>query len=413
MPGFVANIKRDALANLDEAEKARLKPMMEAKAATTTSAANGPERRFVKKWTLDELVPMVENGLKGRDFDHGRAMFAAAKCFSCHRFDNEGGGLGPELTGLAGRFSTRDLLESIIVPSKTISDQYEAVIIATTDGKVVTGRIANLNNDGMMVNTDMLDPNRMVTVRRGDIEEMKPSPVSMMPEGLLDTMDRDELLDLVAYLLSRGDRENPMFRRSAGLGLKSVAPCADGESEAFFNGKDLEGWEGNPEYWSVRDGCLVGKAPAEGLKSNTFLCGKKPYKDFELTFQFRLKDGKGNSGVQFRSRIVDAQTYAVAGPQGAISKPFWGGLYGERDPGRWLRLPKQKVVREIVKPTEFNDYSLRCVDKRVTIKINGTTTVDDHFPEVPAEGIIAWQLREGFPAMEVTFRNIQFKDLSR
>ena len=413
LPGFVANIKRDALANLDEAEKARLKPMMEAKAATTTSAASGPERRFVKKWTLDELVPMVEDGLKGRDFDHGRAMFAAAKCFSCHRFDNEGGGLGPELTGLAGRFNTRDLLESIVVPSKTISDQYEAVIIATTDGKVVTGRIANLNNDGIMVNTDMLDPNRMETVRRGDIEEMKPSPVSMMPEGLLDTMDRDEILDLVAYLLSRGDRESPMFRRGAGLGLKSVAPCADGESEAFFNGKDLEGWEGNPEYWSVHDGCLIGKAPAEGLKSNTFLCGKTPYKDFELTFQFRLKDGKGNSGVQFRSRIVDARTYAVAGPQGTISKPFWGGLYGERDPGRWLRLPKQKVVREIVKPTEFNDYAIKCVDKRVTIKLNGTTTVDDHFPEVPAEGIIAWQLREGFPAMEVTFRNIQFKDLSR
>ena len=66
-----------------------------------------------------------------------------------------------------------------------------------------------------------------------------------------------------------------------------------------------------------------------------------------------------------------------------------------------------------MKPTEFNDYSIKCVDKRVTIKLNGTTTVDDHFPEVPAEGIIAWQMREGFPAMEVTFRNIQFKDLSR
>jgi hypothetical protein len=167
------------------------------------------------------------------------------------------------------------------------------------------------------------------------------------------------------------------------------------------------------EYWSVRDGTIVGKAPADGLKFNTFLCSKKTYKDFELTFQFRLKDGKGNSGVQFRSRIVDAKKYAVAGPQGTISKPFWGGLYGERDPGRWLRLPKNKVVREIVKPAEFNDYSLKCVGKHVTIKLNGTTTVDEVFPEVPDEGLIAWQLREGFPAMEVTFRNIQFKELDR
>jgi putative heme-binding domain-containing protein len=412
LPGFIANIRRDAMANLDEAEKARLKPILEAKPAPSTSAAAGPERRFVKKWTLDELVPMVENGLKGRDFDHGRAMFAAAKCFACHRFDNEGGGVGPDLSGIAGRFSTRDLLESIVVPSKVISDQYEAVIIATVDGRVVTGRIANLHNDQISIVTDMLDPGHMVNVRRGDIEEMKASPVSMMPEGLLDTLDRDEILDLIAYLLSRGDRENAMFRR-VGVGLRSIAPIADEGPEAFFNGKNLDGWEGLVEYWSVRDGTIVGKAPADGLKFNTFLCSKKTYKDFELTFQFRLKDGKGNSGVQFRSRIVDAEKYAVAGPQGTISKPFWGGLYGERDPGRWLRLPKNKVVREIVKPAEFNDYSLKCVGKHVTIKLNGTTTVDEVFPEVPDEGLIAWQLREGFPAMEVTFRNIQFKELDR
>ena len=410
-PGFIANIRRDALANLDEAEKARLKPIMEAKPAATASAAL-PERKFVKKWTLDELVPIVESGLKGRDFDHGRVMFAAAKCFACHRFDNEGGGVGPELTGVAGRFSTRDLLESIIVPSKAISDQYEAVMIATTDGRVVTGRIANLNNDQIMVVTNMLDPGNMTNIRRGDVEDMKASPVSMMPEGLLDTLNRDELLDLVAYLLSRGDRTNPMFQRSA-VGLRSVAPVAEEPSEPFFNGKDFEGWEGLMEYWSVRDGAIVGKAPAEGLKFNTFLCSKKAYKDFELTFQFRLSDGKGNSGAQFRSRIVDAQKFAVAGPQGTISKPFWGGLYGERDPGRWLRLPKQRVVSQVIKPKEFNDYSLTCVGKHVTIKLNGTTTVDEVFPEVPEEGLIAWQLREGFPSMEVTFRNIAFKDLSR
>jgi hypothetical protein len=76
-------------------------------------------------------------------------------------------------------------------------------------------------------------------------------------------------------------------------------------------------------------------------------------------------------------------------------------------------LPSQKVIQKVVKPAEFNDYSLKCVGKHVTIKLNGATTVDEVFPEVPDEGLIAWQLREGFPAMEVTFRNIDFKDLSR
>ena len=155
---------------------------------------------------------MVESGIKGRDYDRGRELFAAAKCFSCHRFSNEGGGAGPELTGLAGRFSVRDLLESIVLPSKTISDQYQAVVIATTNGRVVTGRIVNLHGNNLMICPDMLDPGRQVNVPRDEIEEMKPSPVSQMPEGLLDTLHRDEILDLMAYLLSRGDRNDPMFK---------------------------------------------------------------------------------------------------------------------------------------------------------------------------------------------------------
>ncbi len=64
----------------------------------------------------------------------------------------------------------------------------------------------------MMINTNMLDPNAQVTVDRSKIEEIKPSPVSMMPEGLLSTLDKDEIADLVAYLLSRGNRESPMYR---------------------------------------------------------------------------------------------------------------------------------------------------------------------------------------------------------
>ena len=179
------------------------------------SAAAAPDRPVVKDWTLDELAPAVGAGLTERDYDRGRALFAAAKCFACHRCNDEGGGVGPDLTGVAGRFSTKDLLESIIVPSKTISDQYESVTIATSDGRVVTGRIVNLHGDNLMINPDMLDPNNMVNVPRSKIEDMKRSPVSMMPVGLLNTLHKDEILDLVAYLLSRGDRQGPMFRRRA------------------------------------------------------------------------------------------------------------------------------------------------------------------------------------------------------
>jgi hypothetical protein len=70
----------------------------------------------------------------------------------------------------------------------------------------------NLNGDTMMINTNMLDPNAQVSIDRKKIEETRPSPLSLMPEGLLNTLDREEILDLLAFLLSRGDRDNAMFR---------------------------------------------------------------------------------------------------------------------------------------------------------------------------------------------------------
>ena len=213
--GFMANMKRSAIANLSEAEKEELKPIIDAKPASMASTSALPDRPFVKEWTLDELASTVVAGLTDRDYNRGRALFAAAKCFACHRCNDEGGGVGPDLTGVAGRFNTKDLLESIIVPSKTISDQYESVTISTSDGRVITGRIVNLHGDNLMINPDMLDPNNMVNVPRSNIEEVKRSPVSMMPAGLLNTLHKDEILDLVAYLLSRGDRQSPMFRRAA------------------------------------------------------------------------------------------------------------------------------------------------------------------------------------------------------
>lgn len=207
---FVENIKRDAIATLTEAEKTELKAVLEAKPMRAPVAVL-PPRKLVKEYTVDELVPKVAAGLKGRNFERGRQMFAAASCFACHRFDQEGGAIGPDLTGVAGRFNQRDLLESIVLPSKVISDQYGAVNIVTVNGQTIVGRIVNLSGDTIKVNTNMLDPNALVTVNRAEIEEMTPSPISMMPVGLFNTLTEDEILDLMAYLLSRGDAGSAMF----------------------------------------------------------------------------------------------------------------------------------------------------------------------------------------------------------
>jgi putative heme-binding domain-containing protein len=213
LEGFLTRIRKDALATLTADEKTALAAVLNVDPKTVKLPEDAP-RPVVKAYKMDDLVPALEKGLKaGRDYDRGRKLFAAAKCFACHRYDNEGGSYGPDLTGVAGRFSPRDLLESIIEPSKEVSDQYQAVEIRTKDERVYIGRIVNLQGDNVQVNTDMTNPGKTDSINRNNIESMKPSKLSMMPTALLDTFKEDEILDLMAYMLSRGDRNHAMFKK--------------------------------------------------------------------------------------------------------------------------------------------------------------------------------------------------------
>jgi putative heme-binding domain-containing protein len=209
---FIKEIKQEAVARVPKEELASLDAIINAPAPKEAAPLSREPRPFVKEWTMEEVAPLLETKLQSRDFERGRAMFATARCFDCHRFANEGGSVGPDLTGLAGRFSSRDLLESVLEPDKVISDQYAGVIVQTSTGKVVMGRVTNYDGDEIHINTDMLDPTALEHVNRPDIEEMRTSPVSMMPTGLLNSLNEEELLDLMAFLLSRGDRNDPMFK---------------------------------------------------------------------------------------------------------------------------------------------------------------------------------------------------------
>lgn len=210
---FMVNIRAEGIKSMSDAERTALRTAIDNVPQPASPKFTSKERPFVKKWGIDELVPDIEKGLSGRDFDRGRNLFGETKCFACHRFNNEGGGTGPDLTQVIGRFGPRDLLESIIDPNKVISDQYAAIDVMTTDGRRLSGRIVNLSGDTISINTDMLDPNKNVGVNRNLIDTIGPSKISMMPAGLIDTLTRDEILDLVAYLYSRGDRSAKMFRK--------------------------------------------------------------------------------------------------------------------------------------------------------------------------------------------------------
>ncbi len=214
--GFIKLIKNDALATCSEAEKRELKPILEAvpvvKSPLQAMQAALVGHSFVKEWTVKDLAPVVERGLRDRDFARGRKLFGAVGCFACHRFANEGGAVGPDLTGAGGRYSPHDLIEAIIEPSKTISDLYAPMVITTVDDESVTGHIVYLGGDNIRVNTDLFDPAQDVTIDRKLIDSIKPATVSPMPTGLLDVLEQDEILDLMAYVLSGGDRTNGMFK---------------------------------------------------------------------------------------------------------------------------------------------------------------------------------------------------------
>jgi hypothetical protein len=198
---------------------------------------------------------------------------------------------------------------------------------------------------------------------------------------------------------------------AAGV-LFAFSAVQAGDSDAFFNGKDFTGWEGLlDQLWSVKDGAIVGSTAPNGSKFNTFLCSTKKYKDFELQFQVKLtgKGWTGNSGVQIRSEVINQEKFVVKGPQCDMGAQYWGSLYGEQF-GGMMKAADPKLVKEFLKVDDFNDYYIKCVGKRVTIKLNGNTTVDDDFPKMPDDGIIAWQIHAGGP-MEVVFRKISFKEI--
>lgn len=209
-PGYLREFKADAVSHLTTSEKQALADVM--KDRPLDSAPILPPRPFVKDYTMAGLLPILQAGMHHRNFDRGHEMFAVANCFRCHRFGAEGTAIGPDLTGCAGRYNVHDLLESVIEPSKVIADQYRATIFELADGRKVVGRITNFMGNSISVSPNLLEPDNQIRVDRHNIESMRVSPISPMPTGLLNTLSQDEVLDLMAYLLSNGNPHHAVFQ---------------------------------------------------------------------------------------------------------------------------------------------------------------------------------------------------------
>jgi serine/threonine protein kinase/formylglycine-generating enzyme required for sulfatase activity len=197
-----------------------------------------------------------------------------------------------------------------------------------------------------------------------------------------------------------------------------TSPSPDSSpDDAFFNGNNLDGWRGLPGYWHVKDGAIIGSVPAGRPKVHTFLCSNREYKDFELKFRARLLGGVGNSGFQFRSKLRDPKTLWLVGPQCEISvqdrnRKYPTGSLVTEPTGEPSVKPPAADVDHVFKLADFNDFEIRCVGQHVTIKLNGKITVDADFPSMPAAGMIGWQMHGKDTPREVTFKDIEFTDLS-
>ena len=211
--GFIEQIRKDALATETDSvrreEWDRISSAAPADVATPEFAApKGPGRVY----GVDEAVALIGGALRGRSFETGRALYHTTGCASCHRFNGSGGGLGPDLTGTASRYTLRDLLENIIDPSKVISDQYGTDEVELADGSTLVGRAYEEAGD-LVVTADPRNPDDATRVPLASVRSRKPYPVSLMPSGLVNGLNPDELRDLVAYLQSGGNPDDPMFAR--------------------------------------------------------------------------------------------------------------------------------------------------------------------------------------------------------
>jgi putative heme-binding domain-containing protein len=149
------------------------------------------------RWTFAQLLEFLasESAQHGNP-ERGTAVFEKAQCIKCHRYGNRGEGIGPDLSNVASRFQRKEVLESVIFPSQVISDQFAAKTVVTTDGKSYTGLVGP-TGDGVIVlqaNTEK------VAVAKAEIEQIVPSKISAMPEGLFDKLSLEEIADLFAYL---------------------------------------------------------------------------------------------------------------------------------------------------------------------------------------------------------------------
>lgn len=196
-----------------------------------------------------------------------------------------------------------------------------------------------------------------------------------------------------------------------------LADEADDESGfvSLFDGRTLDGWEGNLKYFRIVDGAIVAGNLREKIPNNEFLCSTRKFSDFELRLEARLQGQGDNAGVQFRSERIPNH-HEVIGYQCDIGrmqdKPIWGWLYDESRRRKFLTEADPAKLKAVLKPDGWNQLTIRCVGPRVQIWVNGLQTTDytETDDKIARQGLFGLQIHSGPPA-EAAYRKIRIKEL--
>jgi hypothetical protein len=219
----VRDIKTAVAATLTAAERAALAPLLEDKSITFAAlASSAPPPRFVRDWYFEELDNVLDRAASGRSFERGKAAFATAQCVLCHRVGtgaNAGGLIGPDLTAVASRFSRRDILDAIVNPSNTMDDKFRSTVLELKDGESVSGNVESEDAERVILRPNPLR-GEMLAVRVKGIASRRLSEISPMPTGLLNVLEREQILDLIAFLESGGNPAHAAFVPAASKGSK-------------------------------------------------------------------------------------------------------------------------------------------------------------------------------------------------
>jgi putative heme-binding domain-containing protein len=215
--GFIDRARKLALKNVAENKRAYYDKL----GGADLLSANGNDVMNVdspkgpgKQWKLEEAVALFDAPLTDRDFKNGKSMYAATTCIRCHAIGSEGGGnVGPDLTNLGTRFSKKDMLEAIINPNKTVSDQYAATQFMLRNGTSVIGRLTNQDKMAYYVSQNPYAPDQVEKILKKNVISLKYSPVSSMLPGLINSLNAEELKDLMAYLMTGGSESNAVFKK--------------------------------------------------------------------------------------------------------------------------------------------------------------------------------------------------------